>query len=115
MTGVSPNSAPIGAEPRLDPQNHRHLFGQLNVHTPYAGHTSGSERATRMLSKFASRMSSSIPVGNLRVGWPRDDDTGIPAGYTYLAQLAAHKTGLLTSGELSLSILFAKIECRSAS
>ncbi|NJO32280.1 MAG: hypothetical protein HC869_03285 [Rhodospirillales bacterium] len=43
-----------------------------------------------MLSKLAVRMSEPIPVGTLEVGWPQDDNTAIPAGYTYLAQLVAH-------------------------
>ena len=90
MTGVFPNNSPLGVEARLDAQNYRHLFGRLNLLTPYDGHPGGAGLTAKMLSKLASRMCEPIPVGTFRVGWPQDDNLTIPAGYTYLAQLVAH-------------------------
>lgn len=90
MTGVFSNNSPIGVEDRLPAETYRHLFGRLNLLTPYDGHPGGPEQTAKMLSKLASRMSEPIPVGTLQVGWPQDDNTAIPAGYTYLAQLVAH-------------------------
>lgn len=90
MTGVFPNNSPAGLEGRLPAQTYRHLFGGGKPLAPCEGHPGGPDKTAKMLSKLASRMSEPIPVGTFQVGWPHDDNTAIPAGYTYLAQLVAH-------------------------